>query len=377
MYTKENTVVVIPSIRQITLDYLEPLGDLPVFVVDDANGAVVCRREDGQEVLWPLNFTRLLRADVPKELREIVPEKNPSCKNLGLYLAWREGYKYVFLLDDDCDCRITPDFLNRVPIGRQADGVDVFTPSGWVNTLSLMSHSDGLFARGYPYEHRGERHETAWAGNREVPAFNEGLWAGTPDINGMDKLARKNEGVELDGRRLAYPYRLHLQRGQQLPLSIMNVQLETKLVPAFYQPPDWQMPNGFRIRRHDDVWSMYFLKACMDLKGDTVSVGGPLIWHRKAGDMVKEAVSEHYTNLVQPYVQAAIDEAKNRLNDIATSEMDYPELAKAMAFNAFAAVQHGRVPVPELYKPVVLDYTKRAARWARVFEGLRKLEVGR
>lgn len=342
-------IVVMPSIRELPLEYLEPLGDTPVVVVDDSDG--VAPRHDRR------NITYVDYAFQDKYLpgaAEIIPRHNPSCKDFGLYYAYREGFDVAILLDDDCDTRVTPDFLYQVPVGKTVVASPFMSPSGWFNTMLLLGETE-LWARGYPYEHRAEACTILHQHPQLVePKFNEGLWTGTPDINGIDKIRIGNEGVtakrEICGRAV-------LREGQHLPLSIMNVQLATELIPAFYQPPDYPVGGGFRIRRHDDVWSMYVLKALMDIKGDMATVGGPLIWHRKEGDMIKEALSEHCTNLIQPHLTAIVDKAAQSVESDTYGEMAL-QLGQYMGFLSYS--------LQGAFRTVVADYAQRICRWAEV-----------
>lgn len=295
--------VVMPSVREFPLAYLEPIltddrHNVQVVVVDDSNG--VAPRRPHKKILYvDHGFQDEYFYARHKNKPGLIPRGNPSCKNFGLYYALREGFEVAILLDDDCDTRITPDFLELVPIGKAVLSYTYETNSRWVNTLDNLTDTDGLFARGFPYEERAFPHGIGKSKRACVPMFNAGLWTGTPDINGIDKL--KPDGTMKEGitrmRGLKHASIL-VPFGKNLPLSVMNVQLSTKLIPAFYQPPDFAC-GDFRVRRHDDVWSMMFLKGLMDLRFEAATFGAPLVWHRKEGDMFKEILAEHATNLIQ------------------------------------------------------------------------------
>ena len=119
-------------------------------------------------------------------------------------------------------------FLDRVPVGRPTEGTVAVSRRAWVNPLSLLTNAEGLCARGYPYEERGPD-EALTATRTVTPLFNEGLWSGTADINGIDKLAgarATDHERRVTGQMIVAPWR-------NLPLSIMNVQLHRDLAPAF------------------------------------------------------------------------------------------------------------------------------------------------
>lgn len=366
------TLLVIPSIRSVTAAYLSPLLSDPtvhLLIVDDADGHVkVAATPDGETMsveaavgrgVLPPTAKRFDRVGIEAFLRvhgldalaALIPQKNPSCKNFGLLYAWLYGYDRVFLLDDDCDAQVTPTFLADVPLGW---GVwpEARTRSGWTNPTALLSASDGLYSRGYPYEYRGETQEI-----REVPAevhvvFNAGLWTGTPDINGIDKLQRDNRGVEAE-RTLPGPQTVCVPAGGWLPLSIMNVQLETSLVPAFWQPPDFLLPGGWRVRRHDDVWAAMVLSRTLS-ESQRMAFGAPLIWHRKAGDALREALSEHPTNLAQRYLYEA-------LLSLPSKPMASVDIGEHLF--TWASTQRGNQ-----FLRVVQEYGAGLTAWASAFE---------
>ena len=99
--------VVIPSIRELPLEYLEPiLDDVQVVVVDDSNGAA--SRHDHPNILY---CSHDFQDKYLPGAAEIIPRHNPSCKAFGLYYAWKEGWEIVILLDDDGQ-----------PVGERGEG---------------------------------------------------------------------------------------------------------------------------------------------------------------------------------------------------------------------------------------------------------------
>lgn len=343
-----NPCVIIPSIRQPNLDYLEPLGSTPIVVIDDSNGNIPKNLAPHITVLDYADRRTLMG-----QAEWLIPEKNPACKNLGLYWAWKEGFDTLILLDDDCDCRVSPDFLEQIPIGKVVERTTIETDSPWINPLRCLGENE-VWARGYPYEYR--HFEEHWDYSIDCyPLFNEGLWTGTADINGIDKLAGTpaTRGRQLVNQAL-------VPSGKMLPLSIMNVQFHRDLVPAFYQPPDYTLPGGHRIRRHDDVWSMMFLKHLMDITGHDVTVGGPLVWHRKEGDMNQEILSEHGANLIQSHLLNTIATASAKIED--NDDLEYAELAHAVGLSMQTT------QAPGCFAEIIKDYGSRVVAWAALFE---------
>jgi hypothetical protein len=328
----------------------------------------------------------------------LFPNHNPSVKNIGLYYAVKEGYKAVILLDDDVDCRER--HMNDFLTIKRAVGTWDWASSGrWMNTLSLITTPNqkrNLFARGYPYEHRMDgsilKKNDRYGSGLALPFFNEGLWTGHPDINGVDKLEMikggHHDAVEMlfgdsherdlpwfiDPETKVSPGQVLLRQDQNLPLSIMNCQIDAAFIPAFWQPPDYQTYNSYRVRRHDDVWSMYLLRKIMARFGADITVGDPLVYHDKQADIIGEILSEHYTNLIQPHLTTIIDDAAEQGltkyygedgNSISASQVALAVNELSMGIRIWG--EWG--DVPGKYLDVLQDYFKHVQGWSALFGG--------
>lgn len=370
-------IVVTPSVRAFPPEYFQSITEagIPHLIIDDSQGKA--DRSGLEQMPNAILVDQKLKREYLGEYLSqsgLIPSGNPSCKNFGLHYAWTRGFKRVILLDDDCDTR-TGNFLEDIPVGKKVTARTYHTPSGWLNTLKQLSRTD-LYARGYPYEHRGE--DVAYSMPVTItPSFNEGLWYQTPDINGVDKLQMTKQwpafsednvpwSIPEDGL-IAIPYpsyvALNSNQEQKLPLSIMNVQLDTALVPAFWQPPDFGVYDNFRIRRHDDIWSMMFLKTLMNIRGDIATVGKPMIRHTKAGDMYGEILSEHCTNLIQPWLERVLDYCAPIV--YRNSERSYAGMAYTLADYMRIAIV--KLEVPGAFASILDTYAKYAREWASLF----------
>lgn len=381
--SRASTLLVIPSIRTITVPYIQQLlvEGVDLLVVDDADGAVRYTLTEGEEPVdaaqaraaLGVEILHFTRADIVAYLAQhhwehvlpLIPQKNPSCKNFGLFYAWVNDYQRILLLDDDCDTRITPGYLDAVPVSATG-GVTTLGAtldcgaSGWVNPTQLLTDAP-FYSRGFPYGVRGESQRLHKVGGPGVSPYgggivakvvlNEGLWAGTPDINGIDKVQWARRGgtppVTMPDRRQSDPGLVALLGHRaRLPLSIMNVQLSTDIVPLFWQPPDFALPDGWRIRRHDDVWASLILGHCLR-EDQHRSVGAPLIWHRKAGDEIAELLSEHPTNLAQMHLERLLN-------------VDHEHTVESLADTAFT---HDYIGSRDTLQAAVGDYVLSAWRW--------------
>jgi len=232
--------------------------------------------------------------------------------------------------------------------------------------MQMLGYSDdwkgGAWPRGFPYDGRTLRCNIQYHIRHMVtPKFNEGLWLINGDVNGMDKLM----GLDVTQQRIHEPYMptegyTYLRPGQHLPLSIMNCQIHTSLVPGFYQPSDWEWPGNYKIRRHDDVWAMYVLKALMDINHDIATAGRPMVRHMKVSDGLSEAKQEHITHLLQPDLFRVIDAAALFVKP---SEY-YCDMAEELAEGMLRV----KGLAPKGYHWIIEDYARKIALWARLFQ---------
>lgn len=370
-------LVVTPSLREFPYEYFAPLQEkVDHLIVDDSNGKVDRSGYADRTIIATDTFIK--RYLGTNKRPALIPSGNPSCKNFGLLYAWREKYDVVILLDDDVDLRVDgQNFADSIRIDEKVDARQFSNASGWYNPLcQLLGEASNVFARGYPYEYRDEAIEFS-SKVTVTPSFNEGLWLRVPDINGIDKVAMApnyiaNIGTKglndvgkpwfIEENMQPIPTRVVLRECQYLPLSIMNVQLARKLIPAFWQPPDYELGNGFRIRRHDDIWSMAFLKAAMDYFKDVATVGVPLVKHMKYGNPITEATNEHATNLIQYWVLETIRKAANSIKKGHTNYSEYAqELAERMLY------YRCEIWVPGQFGAIIDRYANAAKAWAKLF----------
>jgi hypothetical protein len=405
-YEQSDYLVVMPSVREIPWEYFWPLSCFNIFVCDDSDGKA--NRHGMKPGQWNIldypphyAFANVFLADrdftisyVGADNLCLFPNHNPSVKNIGLYYAVKEGYKAVILLDDDVDCRerAPADFMT---IKRMVSTWDWSSGHNWVNTLGLIKNND-MWARGFPYEYRklgfiikaNNRYGEGFA----YPYFNEGLWTGHPDINGIDKLEMMAgwdvEEIEqvmshsYDEAALPWyidpvdtrvsPGQVLLRQDQNLPLSIMNCQIDASLIPAFWQPSDYDMSRSFKIRRHDDIWSMYFLRKIMAYLGADVTVGEPLVNHRKRSNVIGEILSEHHTNLIQPHlcnlIDIAAEEGFTKYYDEEFSDVSAYQVAlMANEMSSMIRVYGDWQYIPGEWKVVLQDYFKYTQGWSKLF----------
>lgn len=128
------------------------------------------------------------------------------------------------------------------------------------------------------------------------PTFNLGMWRHVFDVNAIDKAAGLpyvHPRAELAETSVALP------PGVFVSVCSMNMQMSPAVVPAAYQfPMHVPILDGHVIDRFGDIWGGFVLKRLMDVNGDLMTVGEPLIDHLKEGAWARNAWQEHLAHLV-------------------------------------------------------------------------------
>jgi Reversibly glycosylated polypeptide len=304
-------LVIIPTARSISLEYLQPLieSEARFIVIDDSEGTVHVDHPQFKTYNWK-DQNRMLGKDAIA-----IPRRNGACRDFGFYLAWRESDpgEIVIALDDDVRVE-DEDFGRRVEavlsdarrpvakgIGLHFDMLDCYC-----NT------EDNIFPRGFPYSHRAEyRKWTFDSTSVGTVTFNLGLWREIFDVNAIDKL---------QGPRYRYPdAELHhesvvVPNGALISVCSMNMQFRRELIPAVYQlPMHIEVMPGWVIDRYGDIWGGFILKTLMDIKGERMAVGGPMIRHLKEGAYERNIWQEHTAHLVNDEFLSIIGKARQEI----------------------------------------------------------------
>jgi hypothetical protein len=327
-------------------------ADIPIIVADDSDGKLgPCPRPN----VYPFDYAAQ-RAYAGDDYAAM-PHKSAASRNIGHYIAYQEGFDVIVALDYDCGTRAGwldahLDALTRV---TDAPALRPAVPGGWVNSID-QTFADGspVYARGYPYELRtaelaGVERRTATG---EVK-LNMGVWDGVLDLNGVDKLQGGEPG---DPGVAAGPNRVALG---PLPLCGMNTAFAAELTPAYYFLPDVWV-NGWQLSRHDDIWGGYIVKRLMELRGDLLAFGGPVVEHTKQTRLERVVVLEHWMHLMSRPFYDLVDEAV-----IEVRPGDY-----AAMYGHFVEEYHralARCSVPAHFRGVFAELGDWMGRWARAF----------
>lgn len=352
-------IVVIPTNRNVNLDYLEPLIDAGArfVVVDDTEGSVRIDHPQFEVFAWP-DRQRILG-----DCEIAIPRRNGACRDLGFYGAWRETdeNEIIVALDDDCAV-YNPDFASQVErnLGLRPRAL-AQCKGPHLNILELYEGvPDNLFPRGFPYSARAGHGRAVLNGTIFAEAkFVLGLWRGIFDVNAIDKL---------EGPAYAYPNAVlkHdsvlVPAGKLVSVCSMNMQFRREVLPAVYQLP-MHVPvlPHWVIDRYGDIWGGFILKTLMDIRGDAMVVGEPMIHHLKEGNFHRNIWQEHVCHLVNDEFIALLGEGATRI-----ASADYVSMMEALNEEFRRSTER----CSPLLKPYMEHLTRALAAWVRPPAGL-------
>jgi len=305
-------LVVIPTSRSVDLGYLQPLIDFGArfIVVDDSAGNVRIDHPQFTTYTWK-DQDRLLGNDVIA-----IPRRNGACRDFGFYIAWRESDagEVVIALDDDCKIE-DQDFGTRVEAVLSDAARPVATGTGaHFNVLDCYRNTEAnIFPRGFPYSHRADYLNWSFAGRSSgTVTFNLGLWREIFDVNAIDKLRGPKycyPDAELQQESVVVP------DGALISVCSMNMQFRREVIPAAYQLlMHINVMPGWVIDRYGDIWGGFILKTLMDIKGDLMATGGPMIRHLKEGAYERNIWQEHTCHLVNDEFLAILARARGEIS---------------------------------------------------------------
>jgi hypothetical protein len=290
-------IVVIPTCRGVDLRYLAPLLEhgCRFIVVDDSEGTVALDDPRFEVYTWSDRRRILGRHEIA------IPKGTGACRDLGFYLAWKEGDadEVVVALDDDCVVE-SADFLRRVQSALGGSPRPVAFGAGKHFNIFDLYADDAIrssFPRGFPYAAR--RGYRAWWTKpaTDVPAMlNLGLWKVFLDINAVDRAVAESAAYPDADLRIDS---VVVPPGVLVSVCSGNMQFRRAVIPAIYQlPMNVEIIPGLAVNRFGDIWGGFIAKTLMDLRGDALSVGRPLVHHMRVGPVLANARHEHLGHLV-------------------------------------------------------------------------------
>jgi hypothetical protein len=286
-----------------------------------------------------------------------MPHKSAASRNIGHYIAYREGFDVVVALDYDCGTRPgwLAEHLQALTKVVDAPALAPVAQDGWVNSIdSRFADGSPAYARGYPYERRSaEAAAVRPAVATGEVKLNMGVWERILDLNGVDKLHGGEPGNP------GSPATATTVASGHLPLCGMNTAFAAEIIPAYYFLPDLWV-DRWQLSRHDDIWGGYVVQTLMNLRGDLVTFGRPVVEHTKQTRLERVVVLEQWMHLMSmPFYD---------LVDAAAAEVEPGEYADMFA--AFVdRYRHevDRSRAPSHYRSVYRELGEWMQRWAEAF----------
>lgn len=311
-------IVVIPTNRNINLEYLSALIDEGVrfIIVDDTEGNIEINHPQFDVYNWGH------RRKMLGSLEKGYPKRNGASRDFGFYVAWKNSDpgEIVVALDDDCKI-YHEDFKQQVESALSPASRPTLSCDGdHLNILDIYKDMpDNLFPRGFPYSERiGYSGITVGAEAETNPLFCLGLWKGIFDVNGIDKIA----GPEYTHPEAETRVTGIIDTNKLVSVCSMNMQFRRDVIPAVYQlPMHVEIMPGWVVDRYGDIWGGFILKKLMDIKGDDMVVGEPMIRHLKEGDYKRNIWQEHICHLINDEFICVLNKACENLESASYLEM--------------------------------------------------------
>lgn len=210
------------------------------------------------------------------EWSHIIPRRSDTVRSFAYWWAWRNGYKHIMTLDDDC--YPSADYPDLV-----GDHMAALTQrTRWLSTLNNVR------PRGVPYKNLG---------HRDV-YVNHGIWQGVLDYDAPQQLVNPVPEIYSHDNRI-------VPSGQYFPMCGMNVMWRREATVLMYhllmgravtgvdEKGRWPDSKGYDpalalkqlpFDRFGDIWCGILMKKVADHLGWAVSTGTPYIHHDRASN---------------------------------------------------------------------------------------------
>lgn len=348
-------IVVIPSARDIRIDFLEPLIDsgCRFIVVDDSPGRIEVNHPQFRVYNWSHQDR-----DLGEHVRAI-PRGNGACRDYGFLIAWRESDPGEIIVALDDDCHVKDENWADAATAALSESLrpQVATQALHWNVLDLYDGVPAdIYPRGFPYAARAEYEACGFEDPvASSPVFHLGLWQGVFDVNAIDKL--EGPPYRYPEAKLRNPS-VVVPRGSLVSACSMNMVFRREVIPAVYQlPMAVDVMPGWRIDRYGDIWGGFIAKSLMDLRFDDFSVGAPMIMHLKEGSYLRNIWQEHICHILNDEFVAILKEFRDSTTAPGAS---YLELMARLTEHL------GRADATPLLRSYLKHLTQCIDSWVRV-----------
>lgn len=224
------------------------------------------------------------------DIEHLVPWNSDNRRNIGYLMAVAEECDTIISIDDDNYCR-TNDFFNEHNVVTQGihelDTIE--SKDKWVNVVRELLEIPA-YHRGFPFRERNKIGSGFdWQPREGRVALNAGLWFESPDIDAVTWLGSSKSLLKGDTLRDSFV----LGRDVWSPINSQNTAIRRDAMAAYYFVPMGATVQGLQIDRFADIFSGYFVEACVKHMGDYVRMGSPVANHiRNSHDYMKDLRQE-------------------------------------------------------------------------------------
>ena len=221
----------------------------------------------------------------------LIPYNSDNRRNIGYLMALDAGTDFLISIDDDNYCTMDEDVFIKHAIVCDSEKKQKVINSdiGWYNICELLEYNYDFtpHPRGYPYYARHLEKKSSVATNLVNVVINEGLWLGDPDVDAISWLVKPVIGKKFKGKSVI------LGENTWCPINTQNTSLHMDLIPCFYYIRMGYNINGIDIDHFGDIFSGYFVQACVKHLGGHIRFGNPIALHRRnSHNYMKDAHSE-------------------------------------------------------------------------------------
>jgi hypothetical protein len=220
-----------------------------------------------------------------------VPYNSDNRRNVGYLMAYESDAHFLISIDDDNFCTREQDAFaeHAVVCSAPAEYPTVSSQSGFYNVCDLleMESPNPVYPRGFPYF---ARHRSDAVQKRTALAdihVNAGLWTLDPDIDALTWL------VCLPSVRSFKGHSVVLAADTWSPVNSQNTSVRHDAIPAYYFLKMGYPISGIPIDRYGDIFSGYFMQACVKHLGGAIRFGSPYAEHRRNNhNYIRDAINE-------------------------------------------------------------------------------------
>lgn len=264
--------------------------DLNVIIIDEVDDEV---RKYNRKIMSTFKNTRFFGikergkwfkshfGSASRKYESAIPEKCHAETSFGFVVAYEEDADVVIELDDDVALHKGYSLNEHLCNLFRNGGFTVFAKAKWYNSMEnlVLNEKVQVFPRGHPYDKECRREDYEWVNSASTSVLNMGLWSGEPDLDALTLIYHSglDGSCHLKGDGLKRE-KVVVGKGTYFAICSMNTAFLSKIIPAFYQ----LYMNQLGIDRFDDIWSGIFLKKITDYMNESVSIGAPMLTHKKA-----------------------------------------------------------------------------------------------